>query len=245
MREKYSVSCICPTYSRPRFLEQAVRLFLRQTWQRSELLIFDDSPKGLQAEIQESPRVKVFRLNERLPMGHKHNLGLAAAQGEFIAHFDDDDWQSPLRLIRQVETLAIEGLDLCGYVTDCLLTTGDARFWRFDRTFIPRKLYVGNSMISVGVPFMDGTAMFRRGIVGPTLYPTIQVSQKVQFLYDLWKKQGAKIKALPNTGMYVYTRHRKGSATNTWQYGRDRRLLPIEQPRWFPSADLDFYRRAA
>jgi len=246
MSEKYFVSCVMPTYARPRFVEQAVKYFLRQSWTRAELLILDDSPQDLRAEISDHPRIKLIRLKDRLPMGEKHNLGLDQAQGDFIAHWDDDDWQSNLRLVRQLETLTLEDVDLCGFSMGTLLTTGNARFWKFDRSFTPRKQYVGNSMVTVGVPFMDGTAMFRRGIVGATRYPTIQVSQKVQFLHDLWKKQGARIKALPNAGMYVYVRHSpKTGATNTWQYLQDRRLLAIDKPSWFPYGDLDFYRRAA
>jgi len=240
MKENRFVSCVMPTYGRPRFVEQAIKLFLRQTWTRSELLIFDDSPKELQASVQETPRIKVFRLKNRTPMGEKHNLGLEAAQGDFVAHFDDDDWQSPLRLVRQVEALVLEGLDICGFATDCLLTCGDGRFWKFDRTYGPRSGLIGNSVIDYGVPFMDGSALFRRSVVGATRYPTIATGQKVVFLHEIWKA-GATLQRLPNHGMYVYVRHGK----NTWQYGRDRRLLPLPRPIWFPASELDFYRRAA
>lgn len=237
-----------PTYRRPRFVEQAVKLFLRQTWTNSELIILDDSPAGEQTPVKDSPRIKVIRLGERLPLGEKHNLGLEASQGDFVAHWDDDDWQSPFRLIRQVEMLVMEPVDLCGHKCDVLLTTGNARFWRFDRTFTPRKAKVGNSSIGVeyGIPFMDGSAMYRRSVVGASRYPTVTVGQKVVFLHELWKLRGARLKAMPNQGMYVYVRHSPKSGTaNTWQYLKDRRLLAIEKPSWFPFADLDFYRRAA
>ena len=241
---KNFVTCVCPTYARPRFVEQAVKFFLRQTWGKSELLIFDDSPKELQTTIQDSRRIKVFRLKDRLPMGEKHNLGLDQAQGDFLAHFDDDDWQSSLRLIRQVEALAIDGTDLCGFPTGFLLTCGDARFWRFDPDYGPRSGLIGNSVIDYGVPFMDGSALFRRSVVGKTRYPSMPTGQKVVFLHQIWKA-GARMKRLPNDGMYVYVRHLQGgSASNTWQYGKDRRLLPVPTPSWFPAAELDFYRRA-
>jgi len=244
MNTKHFVTCVMPTYGRPRFVEQAVKLFLAQAWTRSELLIFDDSPAELRVRVRENSRIKVFQLGERVSMGEKHNLGLDAAQGEFIAHFDDDDWQSPRRLTRQVETLVLEDLDICGFLTDCLLTTGDARFWRFDRAYGKRTGLVGNSVIDFGVPFMDGSAAFRRSAIGEARYPTMPTGQKVVFLHQMWKA-GAKIKSLPNNGMYVYVRHApKSSAVNTWQYLKDRRLLEIEKPTWFPFADLDFYRRA-
>jgi len=245
MRDFRFVSCVCPTYARPRFLEQAVKLFLRQTWTKSELIILDDSPKSERAEIKDTPRVKVVRISERIPMGEKHNWGLDLAQGDFIAHFDDDDWQSPRRLVRQLEALELQGFDLCGFQTDCLLTTGDARFWRFDRSFGKRAGFIGNSVIDYGVPFMDGSAMFRRSAARSFRYPTIATGQKVAFLHQIWKA-GGKLKSLPNDGTYIYVRHKKGgSAMNTWQYWSDRRLLSIPRPPWFPDSELDFYRRVA
>lgn len=236
-----------PTYRRPGFVEQAVKLFLRQTWSNSELIILDDSPAAEQTTVKDGPRVKVVRLGERLPMGEKHNRGLEAAQGDFIAHFDDDDWQSPFRLVRQLEALELQGLDVCGYKCDVLLTTGDARFWKFDRSFTPRKPKVGNSSIGVeyGIPFMDGSAMFRRSVVGETRYQNIQVGQKVVFLHELWRKRRARLKALENDGVYVYVRHApRSGAVNTWQYLKDRRLVPLTKPAWFPSVDMPFYRSA-
>lgn len=244
MKVKHFVTALCPTYRRPRFVEQAVQLFLRQTWKNSELLILDDSPPAEQTTVRESSRIKVVRFSQRLSQGEKLNIGLDMAQGELVAHWDDDDWQSAHRLVRQVETLVLEPVDVCGYTCEMLLTTGDANFWRFDRTFRRDKTLVGNATIPLGIPFMDGAAAFRRSAVGPTRYTTIAVGQKVQFIHDLWKKQGAKLKALPNPGVYVYVRHSpRSGAENTWQYLQDRRLTPLPKPVWFPEHELDFYRQ--
>ncbi len=248
MAKQYFVSCICPTYSRPAFLLRAVKQFLQQHWQRTELIVLDDSPKELRAVLPQSSRVKVKYIDEHLPLGTKHNMGLDIAQGDLLAHWDDDDWQSPRRLTTQVEALALGKTDICGFATDVLLTTGDAKFWQFDRAFYgnnPKHGFVGNSPINYGVPFMDGSAMFRRSVVGTVRYPSLQVSQKVQFLYDLHKLNGARLLRLPNDGMYIYVRHGSRShAKNTWQYLKDRRLTQIAQPTWFPQSDLDFYRKA-
>lgn len=232
------VSCICPTYARPRFLIRAVEYFLRQRWRNAELIVLDDSPAEELAMLPSHPRIRVRRLHERLPMGEKHNLGLEMAQGDMIAHWDDDDWQSPLRLMRQVEVLLLQKADVCGYATDLLMTCGDARFWRFVKG--KRTTLVGNAMIAVNVPFMDGTAMFKRSVVGQMQYPTIPVGQKVVFLEGL-HRAGAKLKSMPNDGIYVYVRH----DANTWQYYNDRRLAEVPRPVWFPAQDLAFYKGAA
>lgn len=221
-----------------------MKQFLQQSWTNSELLVIDDSPSNQRVRVA-GPRVKVIYPNERMSLGAKHNLGLELAQSEILSHWDDDDWQAPRRLIHQVEALALGKADICGYATDLLMTTGDAKFWRFDRTFIPTTEYVGNSMTKVGVPFMDGTAMWWRKLVGDIRYPDIAVSQKVKFLYDVWKMRNARVLRLPNDGMYIYVRHSNASsAHNTWQYMRDRRLLAVNRPPWFSDEDMEFYRNA-
>jgi glycosyltransferase involved in cell wall biosynthesis len=230
------VSCIMPTFNRPHFVAQAIRLFMRQTWEHAELLIFDDSPKGARAEVPKHPRIKLFRLEEPTPMWAKHNLGLDAAQGEVLAHWDDDDWQSPLRLIREVEAIVLEGFDICGLTFDLFLTYGDGRFWRFDPKFGPRRGPIGNAQIRNRLPFMDATAMFRRSAIGSFRYPPLKVGQKVGFLQDVWDA-GAKLKQIKNGGLYVYVRHDR----NTWQYGSHRRLLPVPRPQYFPQLELPFY----
>lgn len=242
MRSNYSVTCICPTYRRPRFVEQTVRLFLAQTWQNAELLIYEDSPEGERVSIPQHPRVKLVTLEDRMTMGAKHNMGLAASQGEFITHWDDDDWQAPRRLVKQLEDLVLKGGDVNGYVTEYLLTVGDARFWKFDSRYTKRneRGCVGNATIPIGVPFMDGTAMFRRGVIGAAKYPDIAVGQKVLFL-DAMRTAGAELHGLPNDGTYVYVRH----GSNTWQYYSDKRLKAQAQPSWFPLRELPFYRSAA
>lgn len=238
-----TVSCVCPTYARVEYLERAAKLFLAQSWQRAELIVIDDSPKNMRASLPASPRIKVIYLDDKVSMGAKHNIGLELAQGEYVAHWDDDDWQSPRRLVKQIEHLATDHGDVCGFAMDMLLTTGDARFWRFDRTYQPKKALVGNATVKVSVPFMDGSAMFKRSAVGAARYPDIPVGQKVVFLDEV-RRQGARLTTLTNDGDYVYVRHRGPKYVNTWQYGSDRRLLPVSTPSWFPVAHLDFYKKA-
>ena len=46
-----------------------------------------------------------LRLDRRAPVGAKRNIACEVAQGEVIAHWDDDDWMAPEWLRSQVETL--------------------------------------------------------------------------------------------------------------------------------------------
>ena len=74
--------------------------------------------------------IAYFCLPKRLTIGAKRNLGCALARGEFIAHFDSDDWSAPERLDDQMRRLTASGLALTGYHS--MLFTDGARWWRFD-----------------------------------------------------------------------------------------------------------------
>ena len=48
-----------------------------------------------------------------MPIGAKRNIACELAQGEVIAHWDDDDWMAPAWLGSQVETLLSKGAGIC------------------------------------------------------------------------------------------------------------------------------------
>src|SRR5262249_60747130 len=63
--------------------------------------------------------------------GAKRNLACAQAQGEIIAHWDDDDWYAPSRLRRQVEELLAAGADICGLDRVLFLDRAGRRAWEY------------------------------------------------------------------------------------------------------------------
>jgi hypothetical protein len=58
--------------------------------------------------------VKALYIDSDEPMGTCRNLSAAAAKGEIIVQIDDDDWQHPQRLSKQVEALSREKTELVG-----------------------------------------------------------------------------------------------------------------------------------
>ena len=112
-----AVTAICPTFNRRKYLPTTINLFLEQTFKNSELLIVDDSYESVEDLIPKHPRVRYVRLTPserreppyghdgRMLIGAKRNICCAEARGEFIVHWDDDDWQSPDRIAHQVTAL--------------------------------------------------------------------------------------------------------------------------------------------
>ncbi len=97
------ISVITPTKNREEKLRLMYRCFAAQTWPDRELLILDDSPAPSPFfSALGDDRVTYRHLTQPLALGEKRNRLVAQAQGELIAHFDDDDLYAPTYL----ETMA-------------------------------------------------------------------------------------------------------------------------------------------
>jgi len=103
------ISVVMPVYNAERYLRLAVGSILDQTLGDFELIAVDDGSKDNSREIldgfaQTDRRVRVISRPNTGIVGAL-NDGLAAAQGEFIARMDGDDWVTPNRFEAQVAFL--------------------------------------------------------------------------------------------------------------------------------------------
>jgi glycosyltransferase involved in cell wall biosynthesis len=117
------VSIITPTFGREEFLAQSLRCVQEQTYPDIEWLVLDDSPEPSRLlDRHADSRIRYEHTTGRLTIGEKRNRLIAAARGEFIAHFDDDDYYAPRFLDTMVASLDGNGADfanLCSwYVYD-------------------------------------------------------------------------------------------------------------------------------
>jgi hypothetical protein len=129
------VSCIMPTTGdRRHLLPQAIRCFQRQSYPNMELVIVCDGEDDMADLIPcDDERIHYFyRGRERHTHGATLNLACERAIGEFIAHFDDDDWSHPDRLSFEVGALMAEGVDICSFSQLLFLeiATGKVRLCR-------------------------------------------------------------------------------------------------------------------
>ena len=103
------VSCICPTTpSRAWAFETAYASFCRQTYARTELLVFetggDPSPFWRDVAARDA-RVRYAHARDDAPLGAKRNRLVRDARGEVVAHVDDDDYYGPRYLSAMVGAL--------------------------------------------------------------------------------------------------------------------------------------------
>lgn len=240
MRNDPLVSLVMPTFNRPEFVRTAVERFQRQTWHRKELIILDDSDRAHQVDLSRFPNVRHAKLDARMPLGAKHDLGHDLAQGDVLGYLDDDDWFHPRRLVRQLQPIVLEEATVVGIPRVLVLAGGE--WFRFDRGTLDPRDWVGNGITSnYRLPFHDGTAVYSRAVlrhgIGHMLTP---VTQKVEFLTGI-TDAGEPWAVVSDPDLFVYIRHGK----NTWQFNEQLVHVPTYRPYWFPQADLDFYRGVA
>ena len=140
------VTCIMPTCDRLHFVQHAVRYLLQQDYPNLEFVIVDDGAATVAPLLPDDPRFRLIRLPGKKNVGAKRNIACAAARGEFIIHWDDDDWYPPDRVTRQIKALRAGHADICGTSTLFYHDAGSARAWRYCYKGSGRAWVAGNTL---------------------------------------------------------------------------------------------------
>lgn len=230
------ISCIMPTYNRRPFIALALDCFYAQTYPNKELVVVDDGTDSVADLLKGKPSVSYASLDRRMSLGTKRNLACELAQGELIAHWDDDDWYSPVRLSRQIEPLNDGRCDVTGLVNTHTLEMPAARFWSTSSD-LHRRMWLGD--------VVGGTLMFRKAALQKGIrYPDVNVADDAALLRQLMQN-GNRIMRVADPGLFIYLRH----GGNTWRfdagrYGDPRGWSDTAPPEGFHSAVLESYREA-
>jgi glycosyltransferase involved in cell wall biosynthesis len=102
------VSIVLPTYNGARYLPEAIRTCLDQTYRNIELVVVDDASTDGTPEVLASvgdPRLRVIRheVNRKLPGAL--NTGFAAARGDYLTWTSDDNRYMPVAVERMLTYL--------------------------------------------------------------------------------------------------------------------------------------------
>jgi glycosyltransferase involved in cell wall biosynthesis len=231
-------SCIMPTMNRRSFVPLALKSFAAQDYPNKELLIIDDGDDPIEDLTTGLPGVRYLRLPRRLSIGAKRNLACAEAEGQIIAHWDDDDWYAPDRLRYQVTALLAGAADLTGLVNSCVLELPAGDFW----SVLPglhRRMFVGD--------VHGGTLVYRKELLSEGLrYPEINLAEDA-WLVQRALRSGKRLLRLNNPRVFIYVRHSR----NAWREYRPGRFINtkgwerIKQPAEFSAAALAAYQEAA
>ena len=103
------VSCLCPTYRRPKLLANALQCFLTQDYpeERRELIILDDAGQFTPASGSNWQLITFSRRYRSLP--EKYNALAGLALGDVLVVWEDDDIYLPEHLSAHVDALKSGG----------------------------------------------------------------------------------------------------------------------------------------
>ena len=125
MNREPKISVIMSVFNGSKFLADAIKSILNQTFKEFELIIVDDGSTDNSLNIIRSfesadSRIKVIsKLNEGL--AKSLNAAISASQGDFIARMDADDISYKNRLEKQYEYMQKnKSIDLCGCSMDII-----------------------------------------------------------------------------------------------------------------------------
>ncbi|MDB5829830.1 MAG: putative glycosyl transferase, family 2 [Variovorax sp.] len=119
MKDNPLVSCLCVTRHRVPWLRRAVACFMAQTHAHRELVLLyesdDDATRDYAATLAPEATVRCIEVPAvpKRPLGALRNMAIAAARGDVIAQWDDDDWHSPARIEAQLAAMREHGRPAC------------------------------------------------------------------------------------------------------------------------------------
>ncbi|HVX99740.1 MAG TPA: glycosyltransferase [Pseudorhodoplanes sp.] len=117
------VSCLMVTRDRFEFAQHAIECFRRQTWPNRELVVLDG---GADDRLRDwitalgDPAIRwISTRGSQESLGVRRNRSIAAARGDYICVWDDDDLQHPARLEVAFAAMAATGtnVSLLSHVT--------------------------------------------------------------------------------------------------------------------------------
>jgi glycosyltransferase involved in cell wall biosynthesis len=174
------ISCVMPTADRPAFVRQSLACFIAQDYAARELVIVDTGRRSCLPVVRKALHdaglaswlgsiVVHIRPTRRVdptpPLGYLRNWANQHASGEFIAHWDDDDWYHPSRLPMQASVVLRTG----GVV-------GQKVLYYFDRR--DRRAWLYHSPD----PHFMTTLMYDRDVWAKTQFGALRTAEDVDFL---------------------------------------------------------------
>ncbi|MCK4789430.1 MAG: glycosyltransferase, partial [Desulfobacteraceae bacterium] len=189
--EKKGVSIITCT-NKLIYMNNIFANYDRQQYEDKELIIvMGNDQLDLQEWKEEAKKrrnVRVYRVDEKLPLGACLNFGVDEARFGFIAKFDDDDYYAPAYLEDMVIAFDYSGADIVGKCT---------RYVHFEN---------GNAL---AIKYPDREHQFTRSVSGSAMIIKREVFNKVRF--DPHRRVGEDTKFLKDcvkSGVIIYSTDR-------------------------------------
>jgi glycosyltransferase involved in cell wall biosynthesis len=123
------ISCVMPIADRHDFIPGVLACFDSQDWPSRELIVIDNGRAACFDFFAGRGDVQYHRVRPGYTIGALRNLACSRAQGEYVAHWDSDDWYGPQRLSRQF--LLLNEADVTGYHNLRFADDRNRRAWMY------------------------------------------------------------------------------------------------------------------
>ena len=221
------LSILLPAYNADRYIAQAIKSILSQSYCNFELLIADDGSNDGTRKIIESfedVRIRLFYNKYNIGKVKTCNYLVRESKGYYITIHDADDWSEHIRFERQIKFLEKKDFAMCG--CDFYQYNGQKR----KVIAMPTDYNEIISMLPLSSQFHGPTIIFRREILSHIggLYRDFTWGEDIDFTARVVEKYKASNISIP---LYHYRIHGK-SLTN------DLKLLTKDR---FINAELRLY----
>lgn len=170
------VSCVMPTRNRSGFVRQSIKHFVAQTYPNKELIIVADGEDlaSIIQTVDPAENIRLFQLpgDGGVTVGYKRNYGVMCSTGQFIANWDDDEWQSPNRLCEQWRAMR-DDVMLVGIGQPIFMDTETAVLYWFSAPRPHRGYCSGSSMF------------YRRSLWERVKFPDVNIGEDTMFLQEV------------------------------------------------------------
>lgn len=206
--EGIKVSVLMLTYNRENLISRAIDSILQQTHSNFEFIIVDNGSSDKSGQIadeyaQKDSRIRVIhRAKGTISAGR--NTALDAAQGDYIAFIDDDDWTEP-DFIEFLLNLAVQNradVAICGAADKVF---DEKRVMNAEEALIElmwRKKY------NVAFP----TKLFHRNMFDSVRFPEDKTFDDIALMYQLL----AQANRVAYHGLPKYTFYRHEGNNSSW-----------------------------
>jgi glycosyltransferase involved in cell wall biosynthesis len=159
------ISVVIPAHKRGYVIERAIRSILGQTYQDFEILVVDDGSKDDTESVvaslsQEEPRIRYFCHDTNRGAQAARNTGAKAAQGEWIAFLDSDDYFTPNSLEVRMLVARSQGVKVVN--SKCLVLEKDESMTAYGTP--PLNGYIYHDLLTNCGPLFSGLLIAKEAL---------------------------------------------------------------------------------
>jgi glycosyltransferase involved in cell wall biosynthesis len=179
------ISVLMPVYNGEKYLSEAIKSILNQTFTDFEFLFINDGSTDQSKIIIDSfhdPRIVYIENEQNNGLIYSLNLGISLAKGKYIARMDADDISLPKRLEKQVNYLEQhKDIGICGASAYRIDGNGNV-LGKMGRIRNPQVL---QASLIFSSPFIHPLMMIRTELIADNMYdPRYKHVED----YELWTR---------------------------------------------------------